>query len=157
MSVKINMKTFTKTDFWFADGNVVLLARDVAFKVHRGPLVRHSDIFRDMFSLPQGAGGAKSTSEDAILPVVHLQDNPHDIKILLGSVVFGESMRYVLRRQVLFFCFFLLRPASRPTPKLNVDEWMSVLKLSTMWCLDDLRTKAVDEANEEVNKLSIKE
>jgi hypothetical protein len=32
---------------------------------------------------------------------------------------------------------------------------MSVLKLSTMWCMDQLRAKSISEADEEVNKLSV--
>jgi hypothetical protein len=31
---------------------------------------------------------------------------------------------------------------------------MAVLKLSTMWCLDDLRSRAVNEAHQAVNELS---
>ena len=84
MSVKINMKTFTKTDFWFADGNVVLLACDVAFKVHRGPLVRHSDIFRDMFSLPHPTAEAIDGC-----PWVELHDDPADVLHLLHALYDG--------------------------------------------------------------------
>ncbi|KAJ2974348.1 hypothetical protein NUW54_g11906 [Trametes sanguinea] len=39
-------------DFWFEDGNIVLVAQDVAFRVYKGPLMRHSTVFQDMFAFP---------------------------------------------------------------------------------------------------------
>lgn len=39
---------------WLDDGNVVLIAASVAFKVHRGILERHSTIFTLAISLTQG-------------------------------------------------------------------------------------------------------
>ncbi|KZT66660.1 hypothetical protein DAEQUDRAFT_767874 [Daedalea quercina L-15889] len=39
-------------EVWFEDGNVVIVAGDVAFKVHRGVLSLHSEVFRDMFTIP---------------------------------------------------------------------------------------------------------
>lgn len=38
---------------WMDDGNVVLVVEDIGFRVHRGVLAGHSEVFRDMFSLPQ--------------------------------------------------------------------------------------------------------
>ncbi|KAI0783929.1 hypothetical protein BC629DRAFT_1518200 [Irpex lacteus] len=35
---------------WFEDGNVVLVAETTGFRVYRGLLARHSEIFHDMFS-----------------------------------------------------------------------------------------------------------
>ncbi|KAH9049093.1 hypothetical protein EDB84DRAFT_1585703 [Lactarius hengduanensis] len=40
-------------DFWFSDGNVTLYAGNFAFKVHRGQLERHADIFQTILSIPQ--------------------------------------------------------------------------------------------------------
>ncbi|KAG0698779.1 hypothetical protein DFH29DRAFT_990994 [Suillus ampliporus] len=42
-----------RSDIWFADGNIVLIADSAAFKVHHGQLERHSEVFRDLFSVPQ--------------------------------------------------------------------------------------------------------
>lgn len=41
------------SDFWFLDGNIVLVAESAAFKVHRGQLERQSEVFSDLFSIPQ--------------------------------------------------------------------------------------------------------
>ena len=74
-------------EFWFEDGNIILVAQDVEFKVYKCPLIKQSPVFRDMLSLPQGPDSAL----EGALPVVHLSDHPHDIKWLLECVVFGKS------------------------------------------------------------------
>lgn len=50
----------TRGDPWFQDGNIVLMPESgsksepqVAFKVHRGVLSRHSEVFQTMFEIPQ--------------------------------------------------------------------------------------------------------
>ncbi|CCM06578.1 uncharacterized protein FIBRA_08856 [Fibroporia radiculosa] len=40
-------------EFWFEDGNIVLGVETTAFRVHRSLLSRSSDVFRDMFDIPQ--------------------------------------------------------------------------------------------------------
>ena len=84
MFVQINHRRFAMTDFWFADGNVVLLARDAAFKVHRGQLGRHSEVFRDLFSLP-----APTLEMIDGCPWVELHDDPSDVLHLLHALYDG--------------------------------------------------------------------
>lgn len=45
---------------WLDDGNVVLVVENTGFRVHRGILSKHSDVFRDMFSVPQPPAGTSS-------------------------------------------------------------------------------------------------
>ena len=73
------------SDIWFEDGNVILVAGGVAFKVHRGQLERHSEIFRDLFSLPQPAD--RPTYQG--FPTVQLYDSPSDITFLLRALYDG--------------------------------------------------------------------
>lgn len=40
-------------DVWFEDGNCVLRAENIIFKVYSGLLMQSSPVFRDMFSMPQ--------------------------------------------------------------------------------------------------------
>jgi hypothetical protein len=43
-------------DPWFEDGNIILVPdseSQIAFKVHRGVLSRHSEVFQSMFDIPQ--------------------------------------------------------------------------------------------------------
>ena len=42
-------------EFWFNDGNVILHVETTQFRVHRGVLSMHSEIFRGMFTVPQPA------------------------------------------------------------------------------------------------------
>lgn len=72
---------------WFEDGNVIIITGNTAFRVHRGILSRHSEVFRDMFDIPQPEGDAE-TLDGA--PVVHLPDSLHDITHLLCALYDGE-------------------------------------------------------------------
>ncbi|TFK85592.1 hypothetical protein K466DRAFT_494463 [Polyporus arcularius HHB13444] len=68
-------------EFWFDDGNIILIAGDVEFRVYKGLLADHSPVFKDMFSLPQ-----PPTSEGelaASCPIVHLSDSPEEVRCLL--------------------------------------------------------------------------
>ena len=74
-----------KSDFWFADGNIVLVAGLTAFKVHRGQLERHSEIFRDLFTIPQ------PEVQDLVdgCPWVEVHDSPSDVLYLLMALYDG--------------------------------------------------------------------
>ena len=77
-------------EFWYDDGTITLIAGHVKFSVYRGPLAKHSRVFRDMLPLPhsqpQNRGPRVSTSEtDQMVecPVVRLQDSPEDLRHML--------------------------------------------------------------------------
>ncbi|EIW56922.1 uncharacterized protein TRAVEDRAFT_81124, partial [Trametes versicolor FP-101664 SS1] len=72
-------------EFWYSDGNIILVARDVEFRVYKGLLADHSLVFRDMFSLPQPHATSSSTAALAEVPcpVVHLSDSPEDLRHVL--------------------------------------------------------------------------
>lgn len=53
LDMGVNVAGLIRSDFWFLDGNIVIIAGQAAFKVHRGQLERHSDVFNDMLSIPQ--------------------------------------------------------------------------------------------------------
>jgi len=67
-------------DFWFSDGNVILTAGPFAFKVHRGQLERHAEIFQTMLSIPQ------PENADCI---INLCDSPTDVYHLLRALYDG--------------------------------------------------------------------
>ncbi len=69
-------------EFWYEDGTVILVARDVEFRVFKGILADHSPVFRDMFSLPQPPEAAI-----APCPVVHVTDTPEDLRHLLRACI----------------------------------------------------------------------
>ncbi|KAL1938143.1 hypothetical protein VTO73DRAFT_11972 [Trametes versicolor] len=69
-------------EFWYDDGNIILVARDVEFRVFKGILAEYSPVFKDMCSLPQPRQEA-STSGDSLCPVVHVSDSPEDLRHVL--------------------------------------------------------------------------
>ena len=81
-TVGLNGTVKRDPDLWFDDGNIVLLARDTAFRVYRGLLTRHSVIFRDLFQMAQPANAETMES----CPVVHLSDSPDDLRYLLRAL-----------------------------------------------------------------------
>ncbi|RDX41004.1 hypothetical protein OH76DRAFT_1459321 [Lentinus brumalis] len=113
-----NLQHFRTTDFWFADGNIILLVQDVAFKVHRGQLVRHSDIFHDMFSLPQPVADMVDGC-----PWVQLHDDPGDVLHLLRALYDG---------------LYFTKPTSGDFCAVS-----AVLRLSTKYLIEHLRLRCL--------------
>ncbi|KAI0817013.1 hypothetical protein BC628DRAFT_1333857 [Trametes gibbosa] len=113
---------YTTTDFWFSDGNVVLLAGNVAFKVHRGQLVRHSDIFHDMFSLPQPASEEGQGLIDGC-PWVELHDDPSDVLHLLRALYDG---------------LYFVKPTAGDFCSIS-----AVLRLSNKYLIEHLRQRCL--------------
>ncbi|GBE89324.1 hypothetical protein SCP_1503320 [Sparassis crispa] len=70
-------------EFWFEDGSIVLIAQDIAFRVHRGVLSRHSEVFRDLLKVPG------KQEEKFGCPFVHLSDSPADLRSLLRVLYDG--------------------------------------------------------------------
>ncbi|EFI28538.1 hypothetical protein CC1G_13560 [Coprinopsis cinerea okayama7 len=109
-----------RSDFWFLDGNIVLLAGNAAFKVHRGQLERQSEVFRDLFSIPQPA-----SNQDLIdgCSWVELHDRPADVFYFLSALYDG-----------LYF----------KIPRTNDFACVSaVLRLSTKYLVEALRTRCL--------------
>jgi hypothetical protein len=82
-------------DLWFADGSVILRARDgMLFRVHMSQLARRSPFFHDMFALPQPSDMMPENEENDKekiegCPVVQLHDDSEDIVSLLTAVYDG--------------------------------------------------------------------
>lgn len=75
--------------FWLEDGNVILVAENMGFRVHRTILSMHSAFFRDMFSLPQPQtpGGFIEGCPDVRM----VGDTPEDIALMLRVMYYGEE------------------------------------------------------------------
>ena len=70
-------------EFWLDDGNIVLIARDVGFRIYRGLLAAQSTIFADMFGSPNS--GADEYYDDC--PAVRLSDSPEDLRYFLRVLI----------------------------------------------------------------------
>lgn len=69
---------------WFDDGNIIIVAGEVAFRVYKGTLARSSEVFQHLFSLPTPDSDADRTDLEQAdgVPVVHLPDSHVDLKHL---------------------------------------------------------------------------
>ena len=74
-------------EVWMEDGNIVIEAENVAFKVYKGILAHRSEVFRDLFSVPSPA---EVESMDGV-PIVHLQDSAADVKYLFLVLFCGKK------------------------------------------------------------------
>lgn len=77
-------------EVWLEDGNVVLVAEGVAFKVYRGILARSSPVFSQMFTFPQPPVEPE-TMEGS--PVVHMSDSAAHLRYFLVAMY---DPRYVV-------------------------------------------------------------
>ena len=75
------------TQVWLLDGNIVLISKNIAFRVHMSVLSFHSEVFRGLFLLPPSAG--EKTFEEC--PTVQMSDNPDDLRHLLLVVCCGKE------------------------------------------------------------------
>ncbi|KZP19036.1 hypothetical protein FIBSPDRAFT_828608 [Athelia psychrophila] len=73
-----------RSDIWYDDGNIVLQAQNVQFKVHKSILAHSSSVFRDMFSVPQPPSQDTHLVEGC--PVVHLSDSAEDVSYILQAL-----------------------------------------------------------------------
>ena len=78
---------------WFNDGNIVVFTdgadsdTTVAFKVHRGVLARHSEIFQSMFELPPPMAEVVEMIDGC--QVVRMHDRPVELSALIRALYDG--------------------------------------------------------------------
>ena len=70
-------------EFWFDDGNIVLVARNTAFRIYRGLIASQSTVFSDM--LVSSCASADETFDGC--PTVQLSDSPEDLTHFLRALV----------------------------------------------------------------------
>ncbi|EMD39921.1 hypothetical protein CERSUDRAFT_46377 [Gelatoporia subvermispora B] len=79
---------------WFDDGNIILLTGQeegtVAFKVHRGVLARHSEVFQSMFEIPQSQACVEMLEN---CPVVRMHDRPTEFSTLIRALYDGARFQ----------------------------------------------------------------
>ncbi|TFK88130.1 hypothetical protein K466DRAFT_662545 [Polyporus arcularius HHB13444] len=78
-------------DFWYEDGTIILVARNVQFRVYRGVLADHSSVFANMFSFSTQPTSPPPNAAPADCPVVHLDDSPEDLRHILRALLPKKS------------------------------------------------------------------
>lgn len=89
-------------DLWYEDGTVILIAEKTGFRVYRGLLAQHSEVFRDMFSLPQPTTAVSDTLFEGC-PVVHLMDDIAEEIAEVLKILHNGCQRYVCGHNISAF------------------------------------------------------
>lgn len=71
-----------RSDIWLDDGNIILEAQRVQFRVHKSVLASNSTVFRDMFQVSSSA--VQPTVES--VPMVELHDKFTDVEHVLRAL-----------------------------------------------------------------------
>lgn len=74
----------TRSDLWYDDGNVILQAESMQFKVHKSILAENSSVFKDMFAFPQPPSTEAQLVEGC--PVVRVSDSAEEMGYVLQEL-----------------------------------------------------------------------
>ncbi|KAI1795295.1 hypothetical protein LXA43DRAFT_1178771 [Ganoderma leucocontextum] len=132
-------------DLWFEDGNIILAARDVAFRVYRGLLVKQSTVFADMFATGNPAADENLDG----CPVVRLPDAPSDLKHLLLFLVPSSGRTLLDRKRPIAFpaLFAVVRLAHKYNIEDLLDQALHILKLFYTTSFREFEHKAYSHVN----------
>ena len=83
--------------YWFEDGNIVLKASgatsgETLYRVHSSIFARHSEVFKDMLSIPQPSKKAEAEMIDGC-PIISLTDAKYDIENMI-SIFYDNKWVY---------------------------------------------------------------
>ncbi|CAL1717257.1 unnamed protein product [Somion occarium] len=109
-------------EYYFPDGNIVLLAGSSAFRVHSFILARRSDLFRDLFDIPQPQDDEYSYDG---CTVVHLSDSAKEIDFLLFMMYDGGRSYF------------------SAAYSLSFAQVAMMLHLGTKYQMEDVREEAI--------------
>ncbi|KAK0226385.1 hypothetical protein IW262DRAFT_763034 [Armillaria fumosa] len=115
--------------------NSIFLVGDELFRAPRYQFIKHSDTFRAMFTLPQA-------DVDAV------EGNTDDKPICLYGV---DKIDF---ERLLNFMYPLEIPSVLTRP---LEEWISILKLSTMWIMTEIRNSAISHVTERHHEVEVVE
>ncbi|KAJ7069643.1 hypothetical protein C8F01DRAFT_1113467 [Mycena amicta] len=110
---------------WFDDGNVVLATAvdpATAFRVHRGVMARHSEVFESMFLVPQPLTESVETLDGC--QVVRMWDSPVELANLISALYDGVQFHVAC-----------------------LEDWFhlaGILRLSTKYFINRLRLQAIE-------------
>ncbi|KAF8884973.1 hypothetical protein BD779DRAFT_1662928 [Infundibulicybe gibba] len=112
------------SEFWYSDGSIITIVENTSFRIHQSILSRHSDVFADLFAVPQ-PDNAEQIDE---CPTVHLPDSFLD---------FEDTMKALYRP----FHFDSL-PANADLSTI-ITFISGMLRISTKYNLHFLRKKCI--------------
>ncbi|KAI1795293.1 hypothetical protein LXA43DRAFT_992256 [Ganoderma leucocontextum] len=116
-------------EFWIPDGNIVLVAGGMAFRVYRGLLTLQSTVFADLFA---SSSPRAEESHDGC-PIIHLTDSPQDLAHLL-CVLLPASRTFFHR--------------CKDDPKPSFDEVSAIIRLTHKYHIEGLLSQALSSLQE---------
>ncbi|KIK24473.1 hypothetical protein PISMIDRAFT_410337 [Pisolithus microcarpus 441] len=118
----VKNETPRHSDFYIS--TVTFLVEDSLFRVSREPFQKESEVFCDMFSLPQGSSVVvEGTSDESPVRIDRISKD--DFEQLLKAL-------------------FHRKYGSQLDLPHGIEQWTSVLKLSATWNFERLRQGAID-------------
>ena len=137
-------------DFWLYDGSIVLSVESCLFRVHQTILANHSEIFSDLFTVPQPVDDAEEMIEGC--RIVHLPDSESDFVDLLNAIYRPECVPLTSfsRYPIIFQPSDYFHPASH-FDSLSADADLEtvltfiqgILRLSTKYIIRYLRQRCI--------------
>ena len=116
-SISQPLNTFMQDKtYWYNDGNIVVVAQGVGFRVFKGLLAEVSEVFRDLFALPQPSSDTREP--DAIdCPVVHVTDTADQFRSLLDMLLHGRRYAHKATSNKIGFVIFSYFPGTCNTSR----------------------------------------
>ncbi|KAF8808883.1 hypothetical protein BYT27DRAFT_7029333, partial [Phlegmacium glaucopus] len=114
------------TEFYWDE--VIFKVEDMLFRVPRCEFEQSSEVFADMFRLPSGA--AERTEGQGTKHPIVLEGYRKDEFSSLLKVMYPRAKSLISGTKIKF--------------DLKKEEWVSVLKLSTIWNMKQIREYAID-------------
>ncbi|RPD54023.1 hypothetical protein L227DRAFT_556949 [Lentinus tigrinus ALCF2SS1-6] len=111
-------------EFWFHDGNIVLITGDTGYRVYQGLLSSQSTVFQDMFS----SSIARHDELYEGFPIVRLSDSPQDLAHFL-RVLLPKSQRHLYRLQ--------------DGSPFSFDQIFAITRLAHKYGVEDLQKQAL--------------
>jgi len=113
-------------DFWLYDGSIILSVESCLFRVHQTILASHSEVFADLFTVPQPDEEGDKTIEGC--RIVDLSDDENDFVDLLNAIYRPDHFDSL-------------------SPDANLDTVLTfiqgILRLSTKYIIRYLRQRCI--------------
>ncbi|KAH9910893.1 uncharacterized protein B0H18DRAFT_836473, partial [Fomitopsis serialis] len=117
-------------DFWYEDGNIIIVAQEVGFRVYKGFIASRSEVFRDMISLAQPVLDSSCEGTLDGCPYVHVSDTAAEIRSLLRILFIGRQ--------------YVFKPYMRRTD-LEFDDMANCIRLAHKYDIPDLLEDALEK------------
>ncbi|PIL26504.1 hypothetical protein GSI_12262 [Ganoderma sinense ZZ0214-1] len=116
-------------EIWYDDGNLVLVARETAFRIYRGLIAGQSTVFSDLFA--SSTSSPDETFEGC--PVIHVSDSPHDLVLLLRVLLPQSRIHY---------------HTTSANPTRTFDELSAVIRLAHKYNVSQVLEQALSSLHE---------